>query len=141
MTNSAKSFRAYLLFIEAWFFLAAARCLLLFFPFKTIVPILGAVNAQSAVSNTSDLDILALISLSIKRGCRYSPWRTKCFEQALAAKMMLKRRHVISTIFFGVYRNINDAKLNGHAWLESNGIIVTGGGDLEHFTVVGSFTG
>jgi hypothetical protein len=141
MTNKHRSFKAYLLFSEAWFLLALARSLLLFLPFKKIVPVLGHVNGGNASLNKSDREIFAMFCLSIKRASRYSPWRTKCFEQAIAAKMMLKRRRIVCTIFFGVYQNIDDSKLNAHAWLESNGVIITGGGNLEHYTIVGSFTG
>jgi hypothetical protein len=141
MANKNRSLKAYLLFVETWFLLAIARLLLFFLPFKKIVPVLGSVNSDNAPLNTINNEIFALLCLSIKRACRYSPWRTKCFEQAIAAKMALRRRQIICTIFFGVYQNIDDNKLKAHAWLESNGVVITGGGNLEQYTIVGSFTG
>src|ERR1700710_2095079 len=99
MTDKTKSIKAYLLFAEAWIFLAMARFMLLFFQFKKIIPVLGAANTPNRVQPAFDNRIFPLISLSVKRACKYSPWRTKCFEQAIAAKLMLKRRHAICTIF------------------------------------------
>ncbi|MBW4890012.1 lasso peptide biosynthesis B2 protein [Mucilaginibacter sp. HMF5004] len=126
-----------LLFAEAWCFLATARFMLVFFPFKKISPLFGKLHATEAFGNDT---LSLLVKTALGRACCYSPWRTKCFEQALAAKMMLKRRGVISTMFFGVYKDTVTNKLNAHAWLKSGDKIVTGGGNLERYTVLSSFT-
>lgn len=137
MKNNRK-FTDYLLFAEAWLLLAIARLMLVFLPFKKIIPVLGNIQGKDEQSYRANDSKLLSVKLSIERGGRYSPWRTRCFEQALAAKMMLKRRRFVSTVFFGVCKD-GDNKLNAHAWLQSCGQIITGGGNLEKFTVLSSF--
>ena len=133
-----KSIDDYLFFGEAWLFLAIARLMLVFLPFKKIVPVLGTRGSALEPESENAEAILANIKLAVQRGCRYSPWRTKCFEQALAANMMLKRRNFVSIVFFGVYKEDGN-KLNAHAWLQSCGQVITGGGNLEKYTVLSSF--
>jgi len=133
-----KNVNDYLFFGEAWFLLAIARLMLVFLPFKKIIPVLGKREGLADVETKNIEALLIDIKLAVERACRYSPWRTKCFEQALAAKMMLKRRRLVSTVFFGVYKD-DEKKLTAHAWLQSCGQIITGGGNLEKYTVLSSF--
>lgn len=129
----------YVLFMEAWIFLAFARAVLIFLQFKKIVPLLGKTMVETTDEITEKkIDLLALISLSLNRAAKYSPWRTKCFEQAIAAKMMLKRRGMKTTLYLGVYKDQMN-KLGAHAWLKYNSIIVTGGPFIEKYTVINWF--
>lgn len=130
------------LFLEAWIFLCLARVILIFVPFKKVVKLLGNnANLENETmtlpKNTSNQ---IKIQLSISRGCKYSFWRTMCFEQALAAKMMLKRRNIYSRIYFGVKKsNLESNKMQAHAWLDSEGVTLTGNQGKESFTIVGIF--
>lgn len=140
------SIKEYRLFIEAWFFLAVARILIFWIPFRKLLPLIGQqVSQDEAEIETSNQvassDLLELICISIHRACRRSPWRTKCFEQALSARMMLRRRGKKSIIYFGVRKSISDAKekLEAHAWLICSGVVVTGGENNNTFTIVGRF--
>jgi len=135
--------KEYQLFAEAWICLAVARLLLIFLPFKKLAPLLGKTVTPDSTNDYTSVKpaFLQQISIAISRGCHYAFWRTKCFEQALAAKMMLKRRGIISLLLFGVYKNPDTLKLNAHAWVICNGMIITGGKNLEIFTVVSRFEG
>lgn len=79
------------------------------------------------------------IGLAVTRASRYSPWRAKCFEQALAALLMLRRRRLQCIIYFGVDKKNNNGELIAHAWLSSNGQIITGGKHTHQYTIVGKF--
>ncbi len=131
-----------LLFAEAWLMLATARCILLLVPFRKIAPVLGS-QVTGEVPSGSALVAGSRqhqVGIAILRASKRSPWRTKCFEQALAATLMLKARKQSSIVFFGVYKSDNgDRKLNAHAWLKSGGMIVTGGRNLHLYTVLASF--
>ncbi len=138
--------REYLFFAEAWLLLAISRSLILFRPFRKLLPLLGKQVSQpeadqAASEPVAPEELLKMIQISILRAARRSPWRTMCFEQALTARMMLRRRHLKSVIFFGV--NINpdetDKKMTAHAWLICSGFTVTGGKKNDMFTVVGRF--
>jgi len=125
----------YLMFMEAWFFLALARLMLMWRPFKKILPLLQSGTKEAG---GTDSEILQDIKLSIARACIRSPWRTKCFEQALTAKMMLNRRGVASTTYFGVKKD-GRGVLAAHAWLKSGEFVVTGWQRIKEYTVVGEF--
>ncbi len=142
-----RTIKEYMLFIEAWFFCAVARTLIFWMPFRKLLPLLGRqVNQEEAEIAASDQiasndDLLELIRISIRRACRRSPWRTKCFEQALSARMMLRRRGIKSIVHFGVRKSISDPKeeLEAHAWLISSGVVVTGGENNSTLIIVGRF--
>ncbi len=141
-----RSVNEYLFFSEAWLLLAISRALILFRPFKKLLPIIGDKATQEEAEKVSaeieaSIDLLKLIDISILRACPRSPWRTMCFEQALCARMMLKRRKIKSVIFFGLDKifDKNKEKLVAHAWVRCSGFPVTGGEDNSAYTIVGRF--
>jgi len=132
----------YLLFAEAWCFLALARVTVVLLPFPKIVALMGQPSAAGEQHQETPVTtpILLKTGRAILRASRRSPWRTKCFEQALAAKAMLTARGMKATIFFGVSQPLNSPKnLAAHAWLQCNGQIVTGDRNLRAFTPISCF--
>lgn len=131
-----------LLFAEAWSLLAVARLVLIFIPFRKITPVLGK-NVTTQLPSPSIKSTQPLqqnIRTAISRASRWSPWRTACFEQALAAKIMLKNRKTVSIVYFGVYKKREKANaILAHAWLESGGVTVTGGRNSYRFSVIAVF--
>ena len=145
MMKRGIAIRDYLLFGEAWVFLALARSVIILFPFRIVAQILGKkdsctndLNSEASPEEFKPTDI----GIAILRASRRSPWRTKCLESALAAKFMLKRRKERYTVFLGVTATANDRKsLGAHAWLISNGHIITGGNGTKAFRIIGKFYG
>ncbi len=130
------------MFTEAWLWLALARTMLLFLPFRKLAPILGEKippPADQEDKHHEQDDKLLRIGTAILRAGNKSPWRTECFEQALAGKFMLKTRCMPSTVFFGVSKNRRKGNFNAHAWLRCGNCIVTGDKHLEQFTVIACF--
>lgn len=126
----------FVLFCEAWGFIAAARLILVFIPFSKILPLMGTqTNSHEKADKTKNE--FQYLRIAIARACRYSFWRTACFEQALCAKLMLKLRRKKSTICFGVKNNNNE--FAAHAWLICNNEIITGGKQTERFKVLTAF--
>lgn len=143
------TYKEYLMFAEAWLLLAFARILIFFFPFKKILPFLGcSISSEQAEKEssavTASVNLLRMVNFAVLRAAKRSPWRTKCFEQALAAMFMLRFRHIKGVIFFGVKKikvdPDKDKEMIAHAWLVCSGYSVTGGKNNESlFTVVGRF--
>lgn len=130
------------MFTEAWLLLALARTMLLFLPFRKLAPILGRKTLPATDNDATQHehnDRLLRIGTAIQRAGRRSPWRTACFEQALAGKLMLKARRMRSTVFFGVSKNKQQGNFHAHAWLQCGSHIVTGNKHLEQFTVIACF--
>lgn len=142
------SYKEYVMFAEAWALMALSRILIFLMPFRKLLPLLGKpINqeeAEKAASKpTASLDLLKMIQKSILRASVRSPWRTKCFEQALTARMMLKKRKIKSVLYFGVSKNIFDTSKKdtaAHAWIICSGFTITGGRNNEIFTIVGRFS-
>lgn len=129
-----------MLFIEAWCFLGTARLMLLFVSFKKIA---AGFTKNKMHTNRPTLTQMQLrsIGLAIQRGCRYSWWRTKCFEQAICARWMLQRRKQTSILYFGVKKNELSNVLEAHAWLSVEEYIVTGGAGARNYTIINNFRG
>jgi len=126
----------YLFFLEAWLYLCFAKLLIIFFPFKRIASFIGKSQVESSKEiNTGK--IIKDIEIAIIRGAKYVFFSSKCYDQALAATFMLKRRKVSSTIYFGLYKD--GEKLFAHAWVRSGEKIVSGRVGYERFTPVAWF--
>ena len=110
------------------------------FPKKVILKRIGVLGAES---NQDILEgkheIVEQIAKAIRRTVRYTPWNVTCFAKAIAAKYLLKRQGLQSTLYLGVAKE-NDNKLTAHAWLRCGNIIVTGKEEMERFTAVAYFT-
>jgi hypothetical protein len=84
------------------------------------------------------MDLLKSVSVAISRASRYVPWRCKCYEQAIAAKVILRGYGLETTLYYGVAKD-PDNKLIAHAWVRCGDYIVTGRPGMKRFTVVGTF--
>jgi hypothetical protein len=69
---------------------------------------------------------------------RHTPWESQCLVQAIAAKMMLRRRGVPSTLYLGVTKD-DATGLSAHAWVRSGDVVLTGAAGRERFTVIATF--
>jgi len=84
------------------------------------------------------LMMLERIQMAIARACARSPWRTRCFEQALTAKMMTRRRGIASRVFFGISKQA-DKQMAAHAWVKSGDFVITGWQRINEYKVVAEF--
>ena len=127
-------------FLEAFLWLGLARGCVLLFPFRSIAPYLGRLNQETPeASIQSELAVVGHIAWAIATGSRYTPWSSNCLARAIAAKMMLRRRKIASTLYLGLKKNAH--KLEAHAWLRVGEQIVTGGAIQSQFKVVSFFGG
>jgi hypothetical protein len=85
------------------------------------------------VNNKKNINI-PLIIKNIHRVSKYAPWRCKCFEQAVMAKIYFSSKGIITTIQFGIKKEGNE--LVAHAWLLCNNLIVLGERNYNEFTTI-----
>ena len=131
------AFNDYFFFIEAWTLLHVTRGFILFLPFKKMAAFLG--NSQIETTRDSIADRIALdVSHAVRRAARFTIHSSKCYDQALTAKLMLAYRKVSSTIYFGLAKD-HDSGLSAHAWVRVGNIIVTGKRAMSKFTPVAWF--
>src|SRR5487761_217444 len=121
------------LLVEAAAYLVAARLALIFISFPRLARRLGNFVppthihvARSQTAPSPDQTRLAEdIGWAVTRAARYVPFEAVCLPQAMAARVMLKRRGVRCVMHFGAAKG--DGKpLVAHAWLDAAGVEVTG---------------
>jgi hypothetical protein len=76
------------------------------------------------------------VSWAVTVAARHVPWNSVCLPQALAARTMLRRRGVASTLYLGVSRAEG---LTAHAWLRVGHFIVTGRDGMQAYEVISTF--
>jgi hypothetical protein len=123
--------------VEAMFWLTLSKILILCVPFKKIAALLG--EHMFETSHVKDIPYaVAQVQQGIDRASRRLLWRAKCFDKAIAAKIMLRRRRIASTLYLGVKKG-DEKSLMAHAWLRCGDVILTGGKEKDGFVVVSYF--
>jgi Transglutaminase-like superfamily len=121
------------LLIEAIAGLLAARLALIFIPFPRLARRLGAFVPPSdpraliakAAAAPEQTRLAEAISWAVTRAARYVPFKAVCLPQAMAARLMLKRRGLRSVMHFGAAKG-TEKPSDTHAWLDAAGVEVTG---------------
>jgi hypothetical protein len=134
------------LLVEAVACLLAARLALIFVPFPrlarrlgTFVPPTDPRAAQLRTAGAPDQVRRAEeIGWAVTRAARYVPFNAVCLPQAMAARVMLKRRGVKSVMHFGAAKG-TAKPLDAHAWLDAAGVEVTGYPVAENFAEIACF--
>lgn len=76
----------------------------------------------------ADVQFLKEVRIAVERANKIAIWSNVCLVKSFAARLMLQRRGIASSIYLGV--TIKDGKdLAAHAWLISDGLYVTPRGD------------
>lgn len=119
---------------EALAWLALARAAVVLLPFRVLSRRLGLVRGETPTTVVAS-PASRRVAWAVAAAARRTPWRSKCLEQAIAAKAMLRRRGIESTLYLGVVRE----PMAAHAWLRVGEHNVTGGQDVSRYAVVASF--
>jgi len=130
------------LLVEAVSWLAVARLTVVLLPFRVASRHLGTHMAETpGADEPGATQDLRRIAWAIGAVARRTPWRSKCLEQAIAAKAMLRVRGLPNTMYVGVARPAEGGKvpLEAHAWLRCGSVHVTGGVRVERFAVTATF--
>jgi len=122
------------LMIEAGVCLLLARLWLMIVPFRKVARHLGTLTGatgQLAPAARPDRSADALrahaIGQAVGRVARNVPFRAVCLQQAVAGKMMLRRRRIDAALHFGVaLAQAPGETMEAHAWLDAGSTRVTG---------------
>jgi hypothetical protein len=128
-----------LVLIEALAWLGIARFAVGALPFHWIASYLGHRQRESpAMADPGQQERVRRIGRAVVTMSRHTPWESQCLVQAIAAKMMLRRRGVPSTLYLGVTKD-DATGLSAHAWVRSGDVVLTGAAGRERFTVIATF--
>ena len=133
------AYRHRTILLEALFWLGIARFVILTLPFRWVVPYLGQPMTESPLNALPDEPHqLKHVAWAVNTISRYTPWKSQCLVQEMAAKRMLQSRNIDSTLYLGIIRS-KPKLLEAHAWLRSGPVYLTGGKGHKHFRVVATF--
>jgi len=79
--------------------------------------------------------IVKEVFYTIRKIDKYAFWTTTCYTQAIAARLIFKRKKIKSEIYLGMTKDEN-GNLLAHAWTKVGNKVVTGGGNLEKYKVL-----
>lgn len=125
--------REKMLFGEALFFVYSAKVVSALLPFKYCIRMMS-----KDLKNESPTDQEFLLSLkdALLRTENLIFWKNACLVQSIAAKWMLNRRNIQSTLFFG-FNFDEEKKFIAHAWVQADDIeIVAKGGEYAELHTV-----
>ncbi len=128
------------LFVETLASLTVAKAAVVLLPFRWVARGFG--KEQPAATWTFDpvnWERILRIRYMVNRVSKNVPWSSKCLDQVIAAKLMLARRDLPTTIYFGV-RTSSDGELMAHAWLRSGAQFVTGFNTHRTYKVINTFS-
>ncbi len=112
-----------LLMFEALVALGLATALIAILPFRSVARLAAGEGALTHRSATTAEAHLIARAVGAWAGC--VPWRAVCFQQGLAALLMLRRRRQTATLYYGAAHGI-DARLVAHVWVTSGSTDVIG---------------
>jgi len=134
------------LLVEAALWLLVTRLALALVPFASLARRLGSFVpptdlrvAQARASGPREhVELAREIGWAVTRAARHVPYRAVCLPQAMAARIMLRRRGVPSVLHFGAAKGA-EKPLDTHAWLSAAGVEVTGFPVAENFAEIACF--
>jgi hypothetical protein len=130
-----------LLLLEALAWLVWSKLLLLSVPFRWIAPHLGRAQAESPSQISREaLDLAERVSWAVQSVAQHVPLGLVCLPQAMAAKWMLRRRGLDSTLYLGLARP-EELRFTAHAWLRVGPKILTGRSESRLHATIATFAG
>jgi hypothetical protein len=124
------------LLVEALASIAVARFFVAFVSFRRLAFMLSR-SPLPGTHRDSD-QIVQRVRWAIQVWASRVPWRAMCFEQGLAAHLMLRRRGVDSVLYYGAAPNL-DGRLAAHVWVLYKGTNVVGAEIASQFAVLATF--
>ena len=109
-------------------------------PFRRWSHRLGTMHQETALADDPSFrETVGRVGWAVECTKRWLPWHVTCLMEGVAAKMMLARRGIPSTLYLGVVPARADAPMEAHAWLRCGTAILTGAEGRERFTTVTAF--
>jgi hypothetical protein len=127
---------------EAGLFLVWAQLLIRFVPYARWAPLVGPIvrTEPSEPRPLENRESVRHAVTAVETASRHIPWGAVCLPRAMAAKWILRRRNIASTLHLGIRRGAQepgDTEL--HAWLTVEGEIWVGGDVADRFTVIARY--
>lgn len=133
------SWREARLLIESMLLVVMAAPAIRVIPFRHVGR-LASRKLRRTVASTADRDeIIRQVRWAVMAAAKRSPLRAMCIEQGLTAQLMLRRRGVDSTMFYGVAPATQDKPLSAHVWVGCGELDVLGTELASSFALLATF--
>ena len=121
--------------LRAYLLLVLARLTITFLPLRRITQHLGAPMAETPREGLDPVEAryARRVGLCIEKLSPHTPTESNCYPQALAARLLLHRKGIPSTIYYGAAFEPDRPALATHVWLRCGSLIVTGGRSGRRF--------
>jgi hypothetical protein len=115
------------LFFEAVFCQVLIWFLLLWVPFRKMIP---QQSGNSGECKPFNRGLLIMVKEATARANTLAFWKNRCLVQSLAARNMLARRGIVSTLHLGFTASPH-GEPSAHAWLQVGDFEVVNKGSVE----------
>jgi len=123
---------------EAMVLVVLAAPLVRFTPFRYIGRI-ASLPIRRAVTDPARQDVLIeRVAWAVSRAAKRSKLRAVCIERGITAQIMLRRRGIDSTLYFGAAPN-TPTGLGAHVWVVANDLDVCGGEVAKDYATLAAF--
>lgn len=99
---------------------------------------IAALSASQAPATPATPAQAQAIARAITAWGRRVPWRAVCFQQGLAAQLMLRRRGLAAALHYGAARD-DMGQLIAHVWVRSGNVDVIGCEGAERYGLLAVF--
>lgn len=128
------------LLLEAMLLLAFAAPAIRMLPFKRIGKMASGPVKGPLLNDTDRAALIERVRWAVEVGSGRARWRSVCFQQGLAAQMMLRRRGVDSTLYFGAAPDKKkDEGLSAHVWVRAGDTDVIGADNASDYATLATF--
>jgi len=126
------------MFVEAILCLLLARLALFCFPFKMIQWFMNRPARQPEVQGNERKMLRNAVRWSILRATPLLPGKTACFPRGIAAQVMLRRRRISTTLYYGALTQ-HDKRLTSHVWVQDGQSGVIGLRAAHGYKIIGKY--
>jgi hypothetical protein len=115
--------------VRVYVLLVLARAAISLVPLRRITRLLGAPMAETASGELDPAEsrYARRVGWCIEKLSPHTPTESNCYPQALTARVLLHRKGIPSTIYYGAAFEPGRPALATHAWRRCGSLIVTGG--------------
>ena len=133
------------LFLAAYLALGRARLALRTRPFRELTRDLTVHRTAFEPGEPDDASLHEAreVAWAVAAASRFTPWRSTCLVQVLAAQRLLQQRSIPGAIYIGAAAGEGGATaagLEAHAWLRCGQHFITGQSGHDRYTVVTAFS-
>jgi hypothetical protein len=126
------------LLLEALLLLLVSRAFLRLMPFRWIARAVSRPPAARQIDETGARALIERVRWAVRASARNGIGSALCFPQGIAAQVMLARRGVPSTLYYGVANSPTRA-LEAHVWVRAGSLDVVGCEGADRFKLLVSF--